>query len=83
MTVDLADGRTLIVPLNQIPGFDRLPQRALLGYRLVGGGIGIYFPAIDEEVGVENLLHPELVLRPHNVPRLVTRRSAHRKRASA
>jgi hypothetical protein len=32
------------------------------------GGIGIHFPRIDEDVSVDNLLRPELVVRPTVLP---------------
>jgi hypothetical protein len=56
LTVDLADGRTLSVPLAWYP-------RLLVGtpsernnWRLIGQGEGIHWPDLDEDVSVENLL---------------------------
>lgn len=83
LVVDLTDGRTLITPLSLIPGFDLLPRRALDGHRIIGGGIGIHFPAIDEDVSVTNLLHPELTMRPAILPRLVTEAATSRRRHAA
>ena len=71
LVVDLRDGRTLVVPLALIPGFDALPRRALSTYELIGDGIGIHFPAIDDDVSVENLLHPELTMWPATLPHVV------------
>jgi hypothetical protein len=71
LVVDLRDGRTLIVPVGLIPGFDALPPRALSVCEVGALGIDIYFPALDEYVGVENLLHPELTLVPRVLPRVV------------
>ena len=68
LVVELRDGRTLVVPLALIPGFDQLPRRALSAYELIGDGIGIHFPAIDDDVSVENLLHPELTMWPATLP---------------
>ena len=60
LTVDLADGRTISVPLAWYP-------RLLLGtpaerddWRLVGDGEGIHWSHLDEDISVENLLlgHP-------------------------
>jgi hypothetical protein len=74
LIVDLKDKRTLIVPLSLIPGFDALPSRAFNGLT-IGTGISIYFPEIDEHVGVENLLlPPDQILVPKNLPRLIDRR---------
>ena len=75
LIVELEDTRTLIVPLSLIPGFDALPGRAFAGPELRGGGISIYFPAIDESVGVENLLlPPDQIVVPRILPRLIDRR---------
>ena len=71
LVVALKDGRTLLVPLGLIPGFDALPRSAFHAHQLHGDGIAIYFPAIDESVSVENLLHPELTLRPSRLPQVV------------
>jgi hypothetical protein len=74
LIVELKDERTLIVPLSLIPGFDALPNRAFIGPE-IGSGISIYFPAIDEAVGVENLfLPPDQILVPNVLPRLIDRR---------
>jgi len=72
LIVDLVDGRTLAVPLAMIPGFDALPRWALSRHELVGGGIAIHFPAIDEDVSVENLFRSDIV-RPRVLPRVVDR----------
>ena len=74
LIVDLKDKRTLIVPVKLIPGFDLLPSRAFAAAELLGGGYGIYFPAIDECVGVENLfLPPDQIRVPRILPRLIDR----------
>jgi len=55
LTVNLADGRTLSVPLAWYP-------RLLHGSskRLIGKGEGIHWPDLDEDISVESLLfgHP-------------------------
>jgi hypothetical protein len=74
LIVDLMDGRTLIVPLSLIPGYDALPNRAFANPEMEGG-ISIYFPAIDEAVGVENLfLPPDQIRVPRILPKLIDRR---------
>lgn len=78
LIVELTDGRTLAVPLTLIPGFDALPRSALSTCELIGGGIGIHFPAIDDDLSVENLLHPERAMWSATPPRLVPRASARR-----
>src|ERR1051325_3378648 len=76
LVVDLDDGRTLIVPLALIPGFDGVPRHALAKYELVGGGVGIHFPDLDEDVSVANLLHPEATMWPRSARTPRTRRSS-------
>jgi len=56
LTVDLADGRTLAVPLVWFPRLiDATPaQRA--NWQLAGGGFGIHWPDIDEDLSSAGLL---------------------------
>ena len=75
LIVDVDDGRTLIVPLSLLPGFDRLPPRAFKGVEIMGVGIGIHFPAIDEYVNVQHLFRPPAEVRySHVLPKLIDRR---------
>lgn len=56
LEVDLADGRKITVPLNWFP---RLAQASLSekkNWELIGGGLGIHWEALDEDVSVESLL---------------------------
>jgi hypothetical protein len=53
---DLADGRTVSVPLAWYP---RLLQGSLAeraNHRFIGEGEGIHWPDLDEDVSVENIL---------------------------
>jgi hypothetical protein len=56
LRVVLADGREIMVPLKWFPRLrDATPsQRAL--WRAVGGGVGIHWPDLDEDISVEGLL---------------------------
>ena len=56
LRVDLLDGRTIIVPLAWYPRLlhATAPQRA--HWRITGGGYGIHWPEIDEDLSVEGLL---------------------------
>jgi hypothetical protein len=56
LTVDLADGRTITVPLAWFPrlAHGSLTERA--NWRLIGGGAGIHWPELDEDISVESLL---------------------------
>ena len=56
LMVDLADGRTITVPLAWFP---RLVQGTLgerANWRLIGTGTGIHWPDLDEDISVESLL---------------------------
>jgi hypothetical protein len=56
LVVDLADGRTVSVPLAWYP---RLLQGSPLeraNHRFIGEGEGIHWPDLDEDVSVENIL---------------------------
>ena len=59
LNVVLADGRMISAPLVWFPRLvDATPeQRAAWG--LIGGGIGIHWEAIDEDISVASLLQPE------------------------
>jgi hypothetical protein len=56
LTVRLADGRTIAVPLAWFPRLlhGTLPERA--NFRLIGNGSGIHWPDLDEDISVESLL---------------------------
>ena len=56
MSVDLVDGRTITVPLAWYPRLRGATAAQLEGWRLAGGGYGIHWPEIDEDLSVEGLL---------------------------
>jgi hypothetical protein len=56
--ITLADGRELSVPLSWFPRLQRATAAQRKKWELIGGGIGIHWPLIDEDVSVENLLAP-------------------------
>jgi len=56
LSVVLEDGRTLKVPLAWYPRLSRSSQRQRARWRLIGRGLGIHWPAIDEDISVEGLL---------------------------
>jgi hypothetical protein len=56
LVVDLADGRTITVPL---PWFPRLAHGTRVergNWRLIGNGEGIHWPDLDEDISVASLL---------------------------
>lgn len=56
LQVALADGREIFVPLNWFPKLEHASKEDKTKWRLIGGGLGIRWEAIDEDVSVENLL---------------------------
>lgn len=56
LVVDLTDGRTLSVPLAWYPrlAYGTPTQRSK--WRLIGRGVGIHWPELDEDISVEGLL---------------------------
>ena len=60
LSVELADGRTIAAPLAWYPRLVHATAAERATWRLVGGGRGIHWPAVDEDVSVANLLsgHP-------------------------
>ena len=56
LTVDLADGRTIIVPLAWYPRLVHGKAKERTKWRLIGQGTGIHWPDLDEDISVENIL---------------------------
>ena len=56
LTVELADGRTISAPLAWFPrlNFATIEERG--NWQLIASGRGIHWPAIDEDISVDNLL---------------------------
>jgi hypothetical protein len=58
LRVTLIDGRELSVPLSWFPRLKNASPSQRKQWELIGGGIGIHWPLIDEDISVENLLAP-------------------------
>jgi hypothetical protein len=56
LTVDLADGRTLSVPLAWFPRLVQGGPEERNRWRLIGRGEGIHWPDLDEDISVAGLL---------------------------
>lgn len=56
LTVALADGRSLSVPLSWFPRLRRGTPAQRRRWEPCGGGAGIHWPDLDEDVGVAGLL---------------------------
>ena len=56
LTVDLMDGRSIIVPIAWYPRLLSASSAQRRRWELAGGGYGIHWPAIDEDLSTEGLL---------------------------
>lgn len=56
LTVELADGRTLTVPLVWYPRLAHATPEERNHWRFIGRGEGIHWPDLDEDISVANLL---------------------------
>jgi hypothetical protein len=56
LRVALADGRAVSVPLVWFPRLENASPQERKNWRLIGGGLGIRWDALDADVSVESLL---------------------------
>lgn len=56
LTVDLADGRVISVPLLWYPRLHNATSKQLSNWELCGAGYGIHWPDLDEDLSTEGLL---------------------------
>src|SRR5438874_1132112 len=56
LVVELRDGRVVSVPLTWYPRLAQGSPRERKRWKLLGPGIGIHWPELDEDISVEGLL---------------------------
>jgi len=56
LIVELQDGRTVSVPLQWYPRLAHGSPSERQHWELIGPGIGIHWPALDEDISVDGLL---------------------------
>ena len=56
LSVDLIDGRTIVVPLAWYPRLLHATNEQRKNWEIRGGGYGIHWPDIDEDLSTEGLL---------------------------
>ena len=56
LTVDFTDGRTISVPLAWYPRLMHGTPQERNNWQLIGGGEGIHWPDLDEDLSVVGLL---------------------------
>jgi hypothetical protein len=56
LSVELSDGRSILVPLDWFPRLVHGLSKERNNWRLIGRGNGIHWPELDEDISVDNLL---------------------------
>ena len=56
LVVDLADGRTVSIPVAWYPRLMHGTPEERSHWRIIGKGEGIHWPDLDEDISVENIL---------------------------
>lgn len=56
LLVELADGREIAVPLHWYPKLQDAHPKDRNNWQLIGGGLGIHWEDLDEDVSVESML---------------------------
>ncbi len=73
LIVDLMDGRSISVPLSWYPKLLKATPKKRACWEICGGGYGIHWPEIDEDLSTEGLL------RGAPAPRATKTKSINRK----
>ncbi|MCI0640800.1 MAG: DUF2442 domain-containing protein [Gemmataceae bacterium] len=68
LNVDLRDGRTISVPLAWYPRLVHATKAQREKWQVAGGGYGIHWPDIDEDLSTERLLRGAPAPRPAKPP---------------
>jgi hypothetical protein len=63
LSVVLSDGRTIAVPLAWFPRLVGASAKQRADWELIGGGVGVHWEAVDEDISVASLLQPENFMR--------------------
>lgn len=56
LQIVLADGREISAPLIWFPRLQQANEKSRKNWRLIGGGIGVHWEDVDEDISVESLL---------------------------
>jgi hypothetical protein len=68
LSVVLSDGRIISIPLAWFPRLLRATPRQRAEWELIGGGIGIHWELIDEDISIASLLQPGSFMSLPNRP---------------
>jgi hypothetical protein len=64
LSVSLRDGRVISVPLAWYPRLQHATIAQRQNWRIAGGGYGIHWPEIDEDLSTEGLLRGSSAPKP-------------------
>jgi hypothetical protein len=64
LCVSLMDGRTISVPLTWYPKLLHASEEQRKNWKIAGGGYGIHWPELDEDLSTEGLLRGAPAPRP-------------------
>ena len=78
LIVVLDDGRTVSVPLVWFPRLLAATPQERKDWESIGGGIGMHWEAIDEDISVGSLLQPDKFMRLANTALQPTSRARRR-----
>ena len=56
LTAELSDGRQIVVPLEWYPRLTHATQRERENWEFLGGGTGIHWPDLDEDISIAGLI---------------------------
>ncbi|MBF0438798.1 MAG: DUF2442 domain-containing protein [Magnetococcales bacterium] len=56
LRVMLADGREVAAPLVWFPRLQEATEEQRKNWRFIGGGVGIHWASVDEDISVDTLL---------------------------
>jgi len=56
LRIVLADGREISAPLVWFPRLQKATPEQRKEWRLIGGGVGVHWESVDEDISVESLL---------------------------
>ena len=81
LVVDLVDGRTISVPLSWYPRLAKATPQQRSHWEICGGGYGIHWPEIDEDLSTHGLLRGAPSPRP-TIKKVKKRKNTRIKRRS-
>jgi Protein of unknown function (DUF2442) len=65
LSVSLRDGRVITVPLAWYPRLLNATPEQLQNWKIAGGGYGLHWPDLDEDLSTEGLLRGAPALKTH------------------